>query len=285
MNLGSLEGFYWVARERGYTRAARAFPYPISQPGVFQQVKKLEAQLGVPLFERIKKDEVALTAAGERLYAFCAPFFEALPGVVDAIVSQRPGGVLRMEASGLVLRGILPDWIRRLRQAEPEISVDVQELQTIDFERLRTGAAHLIVDYSEAVPSDVEQRAIATSHAFLVVPDAHCHLRRGELAQLASLPFVSYHPSLPHHALQLRALQQHIGIPRRTVSASSVDAILAFVSAGLGFSVVPWLGRKGPRLPGVSAKRVTGVGTTFPILAMWRRGNHALVQSALDALE
>ena len=160
----------------------------------------------------------------------------------------------------------------------------VQELQTIDFERLRTGAAHLIVDYSEAVPGDVEQRAIATSYVFLVVPDAHCHLRRGELAQLASLPFVSYHPSLPHYALQLRALQQHIGTPKRTVSASSVDAILAFVSAGLGFSVVPWLDRKGPRLTGVSAKRVTGAGTTFPISAMWRRGNHALVQSALDAL-
>jgi DNA-binding transcriptional LysR family regulator len=189
-----------------------------------------------------------------------------------------------MEASGLVLRGLLPGWIRRLREAEPDVSVDVRELQTIDFDRLRTGAAHLIVDFCEAVPSDIEQRPIATSYAFLVVPEAHCHLRRGELAQLASLPFVSYHPSLPHYALQLRALQQHIGAPKRTVSASSVDAILAFVSAGLGFSVVPWLAREGPQLPGVSAKRVTGSGTRFPILALWRRGNHALVQSALDAL-
>jgi DNA-binding transcriptional LysR family regulator len=285
MNLGSLEGFYWVARERGYSRAARAFPYPISQPGVFQQVKKLETQLGTPLFERIKKDEMAMTAAGERLYAFCAPFFEQLPGVVDAIVSERPGGVLRMEASGMVLRALLPSWIRRLRKAQPDISVDVQELQTIDFERLRTGAAHLVIDYCEQLPADIEKRQIATSHAFLVVPDAHCHLRRGQLAQLASLPFVSYHPSLPHYALQLRALQQHIGTPERMVSASSVDSILAFVSAGLGFSVVPWLDPKGPRQRGVSAERVQGSGTTFPILAMWRRGHHALVQSALDALE
>jgi len=37
-----LEGFYWVARTGGYASAARAFPYPISQPGVHQQVKKLE---------------------------------------------------------------------------------------------------------------------------------------------------------------------------------------------------------------------------------------------------
>ena len=33
-----LEGFYWVATAKGYTAAARAFPYPITQPAVYQQV-------------------------------------------------------------------------------------------------------------------------------------------------------------------------------------------------------------------------------------------------------
>ncbi|MCA9321778.1 MAG: LysR family transcriptional regulator, partial [Planctomycetes bacterium] len=40
------EGFYWVALTGGYARAARAFPYPITQPAVHQQVKRLEAELG-----------------------------------------------------------------------------------------------------------------------------------------------------------------------------------------------------------------------------------------------
>jgi len=42
MQIARLEGFYWVARTGGYAAAARAFPYPLSQPAVFQQVRKLE---------------------------------------------------------------------------------------------------------------------------------------------------------------------------------------------------------------------------------------------------
>ena len=43
IQLQRLEGFYRVARAEGYARAARSFPYPITQPGVHQQVKRLEA--------------------------------------------------------------------------------------------------------------------------------------------------------------------------------------------------------------------------------------------------
>ena len=52
IQLHRLEGFYWVARTGGYARAARAFPYPLTQPAVHQQVRKLEEDLGARLFER-----------------------------------------------------------------------------------------------------------------------------------------------------------------------------------------------------------------------------------------
>ena len=76
IQLHRLEGFYRVAVAGGYTRAARDFPYPISQPGVHQQVSKLEAELGKKLFERLGRDQVELTAAGRRLFEFAKPFFE-----------------------------------------------------------------------------------------------------------------------------------------------------------------------------------------------------------------
>ena len=81
IQLQRLEGFYWVARCEGYARAARAFPYPITQPGVHQQVKRLESELGVRLFERVGKDRVVLTPQGRALYEYVAPFYEGLPGV------------------------------------------------------------------------------------------------------------------------------------------------------------------------------------------------------------
>src|SRR3954470_7096091 len=100
--LQRLEGFYWVARHGGYARAARKFPYPISQPGVHQQVRKLEGELGGSLFERAGKDQVVLTAAGRVLFEVVAPFLEKLPGVVQSIRTREYGGVLRIHAPGLI---------------------------------------------------------------------------------------------------------------------------------------------------------------------------------------
>jgi DNA-binding transcriptional LysR family regulator len=288
VQLGRLEGFFHVARERGYARAARAFPYPITQPGVFQQVKKLEEELGVELFERVGKDEVRLTAAGERLHAFVAPFLEELPRVVDAIRSETFGGELRLDTSGLVLRQLLPEWLRALRAARPDISVDVEEIQVPDFGRLRSGAAHLIVDYCERLPAGCEGRQIATSRGYLVMPADHplsCR-KRLDPRELRDVPFVSYHPSLPHHALQMDAVSRQVGVPARTISASSVDAILAFVRAGLGFSVIPWLDEAGPQVDGVVARRQRGEGTSFPIYAVWHASGwrQPLIEAALAAL-
>src|SRR5574341_1962142 len=108
IQLHNLEGFFWVSRLRGYARAARSFPYPITQPGVYIQVRKLETELGVRLFERVAKDQVRLTAAGDHLFHFCAPFFEELPRVLRALEAGAYGGRLRIGAAGLALRHLLP---------------------------------------------------------------------------------------------------------------------------------------------------------------------------------
>src|SRR5262249_61602674 len=98
-----LEGFYWVARTGGYARAARAFPYPITQPGVHRQVRRLEQELGgVILFERVGRDAMRPTPAGALLYALCAPFFEELPRVGRAIGSGRLRGPPPTPAHGRV---------------------------------------------------------------------------------------------------------------------------------------------------------------------------------------
>jgi DNA-binding transcriptional LysR family regulator len=72
IQLHRLEGFYRVALHNGYAAAARGFPYPITQPAVYQQVRKLEEELGTRLFERAGRDRVEPTAAGRRLSS-CQP--------------------------------------------------------------------------------------------------------------------------------------------------------------------------------------------------------------------
>jgi DNA-binding transcriptional LysR family regulator len=286
IQLHRLEGFYRVAVAAGYARAARSFPYPITQPAVHQQVRKLEEDLGVRLFERTGKDRVVPTAAGRTLLQFCAPFFEELPAVVRAVSSGKHGGVLRVDAAAMELEHVLPPWIARLRRARPDIRVDIEEVAAGDPARLLRGEADLVVDYQPALPPGVEGRQVATYYAFVAAPLGLGGRAAPSLARLRSAPFVGFHPSLPQHALQMQALEHAGSVPEHTLSASSTNALLALVRAGLGYTIVPWPSLRGPRVRGVAIARLKGAHLRFAIVASWRRraAPDPLVQAALDAL-
>jgi DNA-binding transcriptional LysR family regulator len=285
VQLQRLEGFYWVARAGGYARAARSFPYPISQPGVHQQVRKLEAELGCTLFTRSAKDQVILTAAGRVLFEFVTPLFEGLPAVVRSLRSGQHGGTLRIHAAGLVLRHLLPGWVRRLHASRRDITVALAEAKSADPDLLRSGETDLLVDHLPEIPPELETRRVGTVRAFIVVASSHPLARkRGlRLRDLGDQTFISYNTELWHRELQLRALALHRAAPSRMLAVDSSETILAFVAAGLGFSLVPWLSAEGPRLAGVIAHPLTRPTAEFPVVAAWRRSAlpDPLVEAAL----
>ena len=272
IQLHRLEGFFWVARSGGYARAARAFPYPITQPAVHQQVKKLETELGTNLFERVGKDRVQPTPAGEQLYAFCRPFFERLPSVARAIRNGDYGGELRVRTASLLLRHLMPPWIRRLAKQAPQVVVHLEESRTPDLDALVNGDADVVVDHLPQVPAGIATMRVATLRPFIVLPREHRLAKRARVAleALADDAFVSYTPGSLPHELQMKVLARHGVAPTRLLSASSADAILGFVEAGLGFSLVPSLEENGPRARGVAVHPLRSPRVEFPIHAAWR---------------
>jgi DNA-binding transcriptional LysR family regulator len=269
IQLSRLEGFYWVATTGGYARAARAFPSPITQPGVHAQVKRLEAELGLRLFRRAGKETVVLTAEGEALYRFVKPFYEALPRVVASLKGQAFPGRLTIGASALALRHLLPPWMRRLQVKAPQIELSLLELHVADVELLRRGRCDMLVDYLARVPKDVEVQEVAECKTFLALP-AHDELADREkvsLEQLDRRTFIAYGADLGLRELQLAALESHRVVPEKVAYADSSETILGLVAAGIGFSLVPWLADQGPRLAGVVARRFDVAGSTFRIVA------------------
>lgn len=286
MNLQRLEGFYWVARQQGYARAARAFPYPITQPGVHQQVRRLEDELGVKLFERVGKDRVVLTPQGQLLYDGFAPFYEQLAQLEARVKGGQVGGTLKLFAAGHLLRHLVPEWLRKLQTKRPDITVALSELPHADLSLLRRGDADLLIDWIPEVPPDVEVRELARTEAWIVAPAHGPHAQKGKLslATLAQVPFIGYHADRQLKALQLEALKAHGVLPREAFAADSSDTILGFVAAGLGFSLVPSLSPAGPRMPGVVAQKLERPLARFPIYAIWRRRSHLhpLIAAALE---
>lgn len=286
INLQRLEGFYWVAKTQGYARAARAFPYPITQPGVHQQVRRLEDELGVKLFERVGKDKVVLTPRGQVLFDALAPFYERLPVIEARVKGGVVGGTLKMHAAGHLLRHLVPDWLRRLQGKRPDITVALTELRAVDLGLLRAGETDLLVDWLPEVPSDIATREVGRTEAWIVAPAHGPYGQAGKLRleALRDVPFIAYHADRTLKGLQLEALKQHGIAPVEAFAADSSDTILGFVAAGLGFSLVPSLHAGGPLVAGVVAQKLERPRASFPIFAAWRKGAgpHPLVEAALE---
>lgn len=127
MNVHHLELFYYVAKYGGISAAVRKIPYGIQQPAVSGQMGKLEADLGVKLFER---SPFRLLPAGTKLFAHVQPFFEGLDAVAtDLRVAEDPE--LRIGGAELVLREHLPLVLRRLKERWPKLRF---KLRTTGFQ-------------------------------------------------------------------------------------------------------------------------------------------------------
>ena len=282
IGLHRLEGFYWVARTGGYAKAARAFPYPITQPAVHQQVKKLESELGIKLFERVGKESMQPTAGGARLYAFVAPFFEGLPAVLRSVRGGDYAGVLRVLAAPLFVRQVLPAWLERLRAERPDVEVELREQAPPDLELLRRGDVDLLVDHLPEVPGDLASMRIGSLHPYLAIPSGH-PASDGDRSPLAGEPFVGYPKGTRPHELQVRALAQ-LGIePGGRLTADSAETILSFVARGLGFSLVPALDGEAPE--GVCLSPLEKSEVSFDVLAVWRKDTpeNPLLDAALES--
>ena len=237
MNVHHLELFYYVAKHGGIMPAVRNIPYGIQQPAVSAQVAQLEEFLGVTLFQR---RPFALTPAGEKLYAFCAPFFSNL----EKLAAEFQGGQarhFRIGASTIVLRDHLPQLLQGVHkkfhglkvslregfpaQLEELLAKDEIDLGITMVERKPPTGFHsqvlmelplvLLVEKKSSVKSAEELWArdkISESLICLPVSEA---LTKNFLARLAALD-VEWFP---------------------TVEASSIDLIETYVANGLGIGL------------------------------------------------
>ncbi|MFO1078542.1 MAG: LysR family transcriptional regulator [Planctomycetota bacterium] len=284
IDLNRLAGFQLVASQGGYARAARAADYPITQPALHQQVRKLEAELGLTLLERVGKDRMRPTPAGEALLAFAGPFFRDLPGVVRRIRSGEFDGALSIHAESLLIRQLLPAWLGALRKRRPGVQLTLTEIPVPDPAALRTGRADAIVGYLPEVPPDIATETVAVLRPAIVVPRdrAPAKGRAPRLRELADLPFLSYPPGSRPHSLQLQGLAAHDVAPAQTIALDTADVILGFVESGLGWSLVPSLDPTGPTSRRLVTYALARPDIAFPVVMAWRKD--APENPMLDAL-
>lgn len=248
MELRQLGYFVAVAHKRHFTRAAQQLS--IAQPALSQQIRQLERELGVTLFERTSR-QVRLTSAGEALLIRAERILAEVEWA--RMEMQEYSGLAR----GRVVIGALqsleafrfPALLSRFHTRYPGIDIVLREEATERLlELLHTGQLDLtliqIMDDSwpsELTTSPVVTEKLLTEELVLVVAPIHALAHRQNVAveELRDEPFILFKPgSGLRHTIMQRSLAAGF-TPRMLFESGELSTVRSLVAEGLGISVLP----------------------------------------------
>ncbi len=246
MELRHLRYFIAVAEELNFTRAATRLH--IGQPPLSMQIRDLEEEIGVRLFERGPR-RVALSTAGER---FLLHARRILDGVEEAVAEARRAargelGELRVGfTSSLPFTDLLPDALNAYRRRFPQVRLQLREMFTpAQFQALVRGELDVGFVRLQAgtPPAGIVLREVARNPLRLVVNAAHrlAGAAQVHLAELAGEDFISFPADVGTDLPGvLRALCRQAGFePRIVQTAREATTQIGLVAAGLGVAVLP----------------------------------------------
>jgi DNA-binding transcriptional LysR family regulator len=244
MRWNQLEGFYHVARLGNYSRAAEAFPYPIGQPAVYQQVKNLQEDLGVRLVRQAGPRRTELTPEGRALYEFVAPFFEGLSRVTERLRGAA-GAPLVIAADQFLAMEALPAALRRAQQEQPEFRVRLEELATEEIvARVARGQADVGLLHFAEKPGRFAWRELGRIGVELLVPIDHPLAKLGRLptkAEVIRHPLIVYEANSPGRKLTERYFRSADSRLRIAAEVTFSQTMRALVVAGVAPAFVPHL--------------------------------------------
>ena len=240
--LKQLRAFCQVARLGSISRAAEYLA--LSQPAVSMQVSTLESDLRVLLFER-HGPRIALSPIGRRLHRLALPLVEGLDRLPDTFAEAHFGVVvddLTIGAGQVSAAFLLPRYLKRFRQRNARVRINVRTdsgRQRLDW--LRGHEVDVVVSALDSPASDLEFHPIMKSEFVVVTPEDHPLAGRESVALADTAPFHFVGHSRKHYVRQIAEviLRQHGFTPKVAAEVDGWHAIVRYVAAGVGISVVP----------------------------------------------
>lgn len=286
VELRHLRYFLGVAEELHFGRAAERAG--VAQPALSQQIKRLEAEVGAPLFIRSTRS-VELTAAGAALRPHALRAIAEVEEGTDAAARASRGeiGHLTVGFIETAAGALVPAAVRRFRAERPDVALTLRELAVdVQLEDLRSGKLDLGIVRPPVDSEGLALEAVAEDRLLAAVPATHplANRHRISAATLADEPLIALSrevvPGLYDQVIALLAGQG--AAAQVTQEATSIQAVLGLVAAGLGIAVLPASVRSLSR-DGVAFVTLAPSPRSL-VLAVHRRGDSSpLISAFLDA--
>lgn len=243
IELRHLHYFIAVAEELHFSRAAKRLH--ISQPPLSQQIRGLEDELGVKLFERTKR-QVQLTEAGKVFLERCYGVLAQLEQAVEMTQQIGRGEVGRLAIAfvGSATYTVLPDILSVFREQFPAVELQLLELTTSEqIHALHHKQVDVGIVRSAIVEPGLSVECVLLESLVLALPQTHPLSAQTQvsLCALADESFILFPAKMgPIFYDQIINICQQAGFrPKVAQEAVQMQTIIGLVAAGLGIALVP----------------------------------------------
>ncbi|MCM3627749.1 LysR substrate-binding domain-containing protein [Paenibacillus glycanilyticus] len=241
MELRQLEYFVAVCEELHFTRAAEKLR--ISQPSLSQQIRLIEHEAGMPLFDRIGK-KISITEAGSILLKHCYNVFHELEQA-QAALNELQGlkrGTLKIGALHSVMNQLLPSAIKNFHAHYPQIELALSGLrhgeiiEKLLHNELDIGIVYLPVEHEELHVAHLYDEALALA---VHKDNELAGLSEIKLASLQDVPMVMLQNPYRLRQFLDGLFREHRICPKTVMELNALDAMISMVDAGAGAAILP----------------------------------------------
>ncbi|PEP48363.1 LysR family transcriptional regulator [Bacillus pseudomycoides] len=241
IELRQLEYFVAVSNELHFTKAAEKLN--ISQPSLSQQIRALEHEIGMPLFDRIGK-KISLTEAGRILLSHSKKVFHEVEQAYAAIqdLNGLQQGKLTIGALLTTVNYLLPPAILNFNALYPNIELSVLGLRTGEIrEKLLQNELDIGITFLPVQDKEIISIPLYQNELTLVVPINH------ELTQhtTVTMGVLQKYPIilLPKNFFLTQLIRSHCQNFNFTLKPileiSTMESLIHMVSKGIGITVLP----------------------------------------------
>ena len=243
MEIHQLRYFNKVADLGSFTRAAAACF--VAQPSLSQQIIKLEAEPGAPLFERLTR-RVILTDAGHRLRPIVAQILRLVDEARAQVDGDVEAGRVAVASPPTVVPYFLTGVLKTFADTYPRAQVElVEDVTSIIIRKIHDCEVDLAVLPLPVEGGDFEMEPLFEEELFLLLPIDHRLSKRSRITidQIQEEPFILLNDAHCLAGNTLGFCRQKRFQPIITSRVNQLATIQELVSLGQGISWIPAMAR------------------------------------------
>ena len=280
MELRQLKCFVTTAEELHFRRAAEIVH--IAQPALSHQIKQLEEELGVQLFERDKR-HVALTNAGRAFYLRARVLLDSSCQAIQEARNINRGevGSIAIGFISTAALDIIPAALKWFWEIYPKVVIELREQGPGEqIDELKRGLLDIGFTISSIVDEDLKVVEVFKDNLMVVLPETHRLVGQEKIALAdvcgETLFVPVQHARFGYYEIVMEAYRAAGVKPKSIQCVRMIQTSEILVHSGLGIALIPSCFAK-VAVRGVVYRKLSSPRPQFSICAVWNENNSSPV--------